>query len=94
MQQCRATPHLGHCLKSNPSASSVEQLAQGQLDPLLSRCKRVREKNIALATGGYCQARQNLPKVLMERSVDEILQRLCNRLGEAIVQQHAIWKAR
>jgi hypothetical protein len=63
-------------------ASSVEQLAQGQLDPLLSRCKRVREKNIALATGGYCQARQNLPKVLMERSVDEILQRLCNRVSE------------
>lgn len=64
-------------------ASSVERLAQGQLDPLLSRCKRVREKNIALATGGYCQARQNLPKVLMERSVEEILQRLFSRVSEA-----------
>ena len=63
-------------------ASSVEQLTQGQLDPLLSRCKRVRENHIAVSTGGYCQARQNLPKVLMERSMDEILQRLRHRLSE------------
>src|SRR5438067_4825274 len=46
-------------------ASSVEQLAQGRYDALLSRCKRVREKKISPATGGYCQARQNLPKLLV-----------------------------
>ena len=65
-------------------ASVVEQLALGQLDPLLSRCKRVREKNIAVSTGGYCQARQNLPKMLMDRSVEEILQRLRNHLSERL----------
>jgi putative transposase len=65
-------------------ASTVEQLALGRFDPLLSRCKRVRERNIALSTGGYCQARQNLPKMLMDRSVDEILQRLRNHLIERL----------
>src|SRR5436189_5955502 len=65
-------------------ASSVEQLVQGRFDPLLSHCKRVTEKKISLATGGYCQARQNLPKLLVERGVEEILQRLRNHLGERL----------
>ena len=65
-------------------ASPVEPLASGQWDALLSRCKRVRERNIARSTGGYCQARQNLPKMLLERSVNEILQRLRNHLSERI----------
>jgi len=68
--------------KRGTLASAVEQLAQGKLDPLLSRCKRVQENNIAVSTGGYCQARQNLPKMLLRRSMDEILQRLRNRLAE------------
>jgi hypothetical protein len=67
-------------------ASTVEQLAQGKLDALLSRCKRVREKNVAVSTGGYCQARQNLPKMLIHRTVDEILQRLRNHLAEGTAQ--------
>jgi hypothetical protein len=73
---------LQHLNRGGTLASAVEQLALGQLDPLLSRCKRVREKKIALSTGGYCQARQNLPKMLMDRSVEEIIQRLRNHLGE------------
>jgi len=71
-------------LEGGTLASAVEQLAGGQLDALLSRCKRVREKNIALSTGGYCQARQNLPKMLMDRSVEEIIQRLRNHLSESM----------
>ena len=63
-------------------AGAVDQLASGKLDPLLSRCKRVQEKRISISTGGYCQARQNLPQVLLERGVEEILQRLRNDLGE------------
>lgn len=63
-------------------ADAVEELALGKLDGLLSRCKRVREHRISVATGGYCQARTDLPKVLMERSVEEILQRLRNQLSE------------
>lgn len=65
-------------------ASSVEHLVQGRFDPLLSRCKRIRERKISLATGGYCQARQHLPKLLVERSVEEIIQRLRNHLGERL----------
>ncbi len=64
-------------------ASSVEQLVQGRFDPLLSRCKRVQEKKIALSTGGYCQARQHLPKLLVSRSMDELMERLRSRLWES-----------
>ncbi len=64
-------------------ARSVEQLVQGRFDPLLSQCKRVREKKIALATGGYCQARQHLPKLLVSSSMDELMERLRSRLLES-----------
>ena len=64
-------------------ASSVAQLVEGRLDPLLSQCKRVREKNIGLSTGGYCQARQHLSKLLVIRTMDELLQRLRQRLLES-----------
>ncbi len=64
-------------------ARSVEQLVQGRFDPLLSRCKRVQEKKIALSTGGYCQARQHLPKLLVSRSMDELIERLRSRLLES-----------
>jgi hypothetical protein len=64
-------------------ASSVEQLVQGRFDALLSRCKRVRQKKIAVSTGGYCQARQHLPKLLVSRSMDELIERLRSRLLES-----------
>ena len=72
---------LQHLDGGGTLACAVEQLALGRLDALLNRCKRVQEKHIALSTGGYCQARQNLPKMLMDRSVEEIIQRLRNHLG-------------
>jgi hypothetical protein len=65
-------------------ASAVEQLALGRFDCVLSRCKRVQQGRIAVSTGGYCQARQNLPKMLLERSVEEIIQRLRNHLHEQL----------
>jgi putative transposase len=64
-------------------ASSVEQLVQGRFDPLLSRCKRVQEKKIALSTGGYCQARQHLSTLLVSRSMNELMERLRSRLLES-----------
>ena len=64
-------------------ASSVEQLVQGRFDPLLSQCKRVREKKIGISTGGYCRARQRLPKLLVSRSMDELMERLRSRLLES-----------
>lgn len=66
--------------------STVAQLVLGRFDPLLSQCKRARERNIGLGTAGYCQARQNLPKMLMDRAVEEIVQRLRNYLGERLPQ--------
>jgi hypothetical protein len=64
-------------------ASSVERLVQGRFDSLLSRCKRVQQKKIALSTGGYCQARQRLSKLLVSRSMDELIARLRSRLLES-----------
>lgn len=64
-------------------AGSVEQLVQGRFDALLSRCKRVQENRIALSTGGYCQARQQLPKLLVRHSMDELMERLRSRLTES-----------
>ena len=64
-------------------ASSVGQLGQGRFDPLLSQCKRAREKKIGLSTGGYCQARQHLPKLLLSRRMDELVERLRSRLLES-----------
>jgi hypothetical protein len=63
-------------------AKSVEQLVQGRYNCLLSRCKRVKEKRIGLGTGGYCQARQNLPKLLVNRTVNELIERLRQRMGQ------------
>jgi hypothetical protein len=63
-------------------ASSVAQLVEGRFAPLLSRCKRVREKKIGLSTGGYCMARQHLPKLLVSLSMDELIERLRQRLQE------------
>ena len=60
-------------------ARSVEQLVQGQFASVLSRCKRVEERRIGLGTGGYCQARQNLPKLLVSRTVNELIERLRQR---------------
>jgi len=65
-------------------ASAVEQLSLGRFDRVLSRCKRVQQGRISVSTGGYCQARQNLPKMLLDRSVEEIVQRLRNHLHEQL----------
>jgi hypothetical protein len=61
-------------------ASSVAQLVEGRFDPVLSACKRVRERNIASSTGGYCQARQHLPKLLVSGVMNESMERLRQRL--------------
>jgi hypothetical protein len=69
-------------------ARSVEQLHQGRFDPLLSQCKRVREKRMGLGTGGYCQARQKLPTIVVRRSVTELIERLRQRITEEIPNGH------
>lgn len=63
-------------------ASTVQQLAQGVADPLLSDCKRVRERRIASSTGGYCQARQKMPKRIAEEMTDEIVEQLRQQISQ------------
>jgi putative transposase len=57
-------------------ASAVQLLQQGAADPLLADCRRVRQKRISGRTGGYCQARQKLPKLLCRQVSQEIVERL------------------
>lgn len=57
-------------------ARAVELLRQGAAQPLLSRCRRVRRQRISARTGGYCQARLKLPKLLCRQVSQEILERL------------------
>jgi Transposase DDE domain. len=64
-------------------ASAVQLLLEGAAEPLLSRCRRVRRKRISCRTGGYCQARQKLPKLLCRQVSQEILERLRAVLNSA-----------
>lgn len=56
--------------------SSVEMLADGAADSLLSRRGRSRRKRISRRTGGYSHARQRLPKVLCKKVTKELVVRL------------------
>ena len=55
---------------------AVQLLLQGAAKPLLQSCRRVRRKRISCRTGGYCQARQKLPKLLCKQVSQEIVERL------------------
>jgi hypothetical protein len=57
-------------------ASAVQMLLEGAAGPLLARCRRVRRKRISSRTGGYCQARQRLPKLLCKQVSQELVERL------------------
>jgi hypothetical protein len=56
-------------------AYAVQLLIQGAAGSLLENCHRVRRGRISCRTGGYCQARRKLPKLL------------CRQVSEAIVEQ-------
>lgn len=57
-------------------ASAVQLLLQGAAGGLLENCHRVRRGSISGRTGGYCQARQKLPKLLCRQVSEEIVERL------------------
>jgi hypothetical protein len=57
-------------------AGAIQLLLEGAADPLLQCCRRVRRKRISCRTGGYCQARQKLPKLLCKQVSQEIVERL------------------
>lgn len=71
-------------LQGRPTlASGVQLLLQGAAGPLLFPCRRVRQRRISCRTGGYCQARQKLPKLLCKQVSQEIVERLREVLGPA-----------
>jgi putative transposase len=67
---------------SGTLASAVQLLIQGAADPLLADCRRVRQKRISCRTGGYCQARQRVPKLLCRQVSQEIVERLREALNK------------
>jgi hypothetical protein len=64
--------------------SAVQLLIAGAAEPLLVGCRRVRQKRISCGTGGYCQARQKLPKLLCRQVNQEILERLRQVLNPSL----------
>jgi len=60
----------------NTLASGVQLLLEGAAQPFLVPCRRVLRKQISPRTGGYCQARQKLPKLVCRQVSQEIVQRL------------------
>lgn len=63
-------------------AATVQLLIQGAAGPLLQSCHRVQRGSISARTGGYCQARQKLPKLLCRQVTEEILEQLRQVLGK------------
>src|ERR1700730_12733841 len=57
-------------------AHAVQLLIQGAAGPLLENCRRVRSARISSRTGGYCQARRKLPKLLCRQVSEEIVEQL------------------
>jgi hypothetical protein len=70
-------------------ASAVQMLLEGAAEPLLSPCRRVRQKRISCRTGGYCQARQKLPKLLCRQVSQELVERLRTVLNSSPPQGSA-----
>jgi hypothetical protein len=56
--------------------SALQQLLQNGSADLLSDCKRVRDNRISSHVGGYCQARQKMPKLVVSKVSDHILAQL------------------
>ena len=63
-------------------AAAVQSLLQGQAGVLLQPCKRLEQDKISAATGGYCQARQKLPKQVAAQVTDRIVEQLRSQMQE------------
>ena len=67
--------------KGGTLARAVELLRQGAAQPMLFGCRRVRRRRISGRTGGYCQARLKLSKLLCRQVSQEIVERLRQMLN-------------
>lgn len=64
---------------------AVQQVIRGLPACLMSRpCKRLRERKLSSHTGGYNQARQNLPLEVVERVSDHIFEQLMRASPETL----------
>jgi hypothetical protein len=72
-------------------AEAVQLLVQGIAAPLLQDCKRMGERRISSRPGGYCRARQRLPKLVCRQLMREILQQLRQLLSESGPDQRPIY---
>ena len=54
----------------------MQRLLAGAAEPWLADGARVRWQRISARTGGYCQARQKLPKLLGRQVSEEIVEQL------------------
>ena len=63
-------------------AAAVQCLLQGSAGVLLQPCKRREQDKISAATGGYCQARQKLPKQVAREVTDRIVEQLRSQMQE------------
>ena len=72
-------------------AATVQMLIQGAAGSLLQRCHRVRCGNISARTGGYCQARQKLPKLLCRQVTEEIIEQLRQVLGSGTEERRDVF---
>ena len=63
-------------------AAAVQCLIQGGAGELVGDCKRWTQDQVSGATGGYCQARQKLPKLIASRVSDRIIEQLRAEMQE------------
>jgi hypothetical protein len=63
-------------------AAAVQCLLQGPAGVLLQPCKRREQDKISAATGGYCQARQKLPKQVATEVTDRLVEQLRSQMQE------------
>jgi hypothetical protein len=63
-------------------AAAVQSLQQIPCGVLLEPCRRVREGRISAGPGGYCQARQKLPKRIASHVTDRIAEQLRSEMQE------------
>jgi hypothetical protein len=72
-----------HLQAKGKLSQTVQWLRQSGTASWLEPCKRVRERRISAATGGYCQARMKLPTLVVRQVSEQMQERLRNQLSEA-----------
>jgi hypothetical protein len=70
-------------LQGNASmAAAVQYLVQGEAAELRNDCMRWTRDSVSASTGGYCQARQRLPKPIVSKVTERITDQLRTEMQE------------